>query len=92
MKLPDNPPAVLIRPTPSRAIRTVVALIWTAAVIVLITADASSKIAASRGRRQRLLNWKLRRALALPYFFRSTTRESRVRKPATFKMPRRSGS
>ena len=41
---------------------------------------------------QRLLNWKLRRALALPYFLRSTTRESRVRKPATFRMPRRSGS
>ena len=40
----------------------------------------------------RLLNWKLRRAFALPYFLRSTTRESRVRKPATFRMPRRSGS
>ncbi len=31
--------------------------------------------------RQRLENWKLRRALALPYFLRSTTRLSRVRKP-----------
>jgi hopanoid biosynthesis associated protein HpnK len=41
---------------------------------------------------QRLLNWKLRRAFALPYFLRSTTRLSRVRKPATFRMPRRSGS
>ena len=29
---------------------------------------------------------------SLPYFLRSTTRESRVRKPATFRMPRRSGS
>jgi hypothetical protein len=41
---------------------------------------------------QRLLNWKLRRAFALPYFFRSTARESRVRNPATFRMPRKSGS
>ena len=40
----------------------------------------------------RLLNWKLRRALALPYFLRSTTRLSRVRKPASFSTPRRSGS
>src|ERR1700687_2935487 len=30
---------------------------------------------------QRLENWKDRRALARPYFLRSTTRESRVRKP-----------
>src|SRR3954463_8161765 len=42
--------------------------------------------------RQRLENWKLRRALALPYFLRSTTRESRVRKPAFLSVPRRSGS
>jgi hypothetical protein len=41
---------------------------------------------------QRLLNWKLRRAFMRPYFLRSTTRGSRVRKPATFRMPRRSGS
>ena len=34
-----------------------------------------------RKKRQRLLNWKLRRALALPYFLRSTSRSSRVRKP-----------
>ncbi len=40
----------------------------------------------------RLLNWKLLRALALPYFLRSTVRESRVRKPATLRMARRSGS
>ncbi len=31
-------------------------------------------------------------ALALPYFFRSTTRLSRVRKPAAFKAPRSAGS
>lgn len=30
----------------------------------------------------RLENWKRRRAPAWPYFFRSTSRESRVRKPA----------
>ena len=41
---------------------------------------------------QRLLNWKLRRAFILPYFLRSTARESRVRKPAIFRMPRSSGS
>lgn len=41
---------------------------------------------------QRLLNWKERRALARPYFLRSTTRESRVRKPAAFRMPRSVGS
>jgi hypothetical protein len=41
---------------------------------------------------QRLENWKLLRALALPYFFRSTTRLSRVRKPAAFRAPRRAGS
>jgi hypothetical protein len=28
----------------------------------------------------------------LPYFFRSTTRLSRVRKPAAFSAPRRAGS
>src|SRR4029450_12299933 len=33
---------------------------------------------------QRFENWKLRRAPALPYFLRSTTRESRVRKPPCF--------
>ena len=32
-------------------------------------------------RSQRFENWKLRRALRLPYFLRSTTRASRVRKP-----------
>src|SRR5213083_1577893 len=42
--------------------------------------------------RQRLENWKLRRALALPYFLRSTTRLSRVRKPPRLSTPRRSGS
>ena len=58
---------------------------------VSATRPAPSMDAAAR-RNYRLLNWKLRRALALPYFLRSTTRESRVRKPATFRMPRRSGS
>ena len=41
---------------------------------------------------QRLENWKLRRAFILPYFLRSTTRESRVRKPPRLSAPRRSGS
>ena len=41
---------------------------------------------------QRFENWKLRRALALPYFFRSTARLSRVRKPACFTAVRRAGS
>ena len=38
------------------------------------------------------VNWKERRALARPYFFRSTTRESRVRKPPRLRAPRKSGS
>jgi hypothetical protein len=41
---------------------------------------------------QRFENWKLRRALALPYFLRSTTRGSRVRKPSRFTVVRRPGS
>ena len=41
---------------------------------------------------QRLENWKLRRALALPYFLRSTMRESRVRNPRIFKAGRLVGS
>src|SRR5262249_11730024 len=41
---------------------------------------------------QRFENWKLRRALARPYFLRSTTRGSRVRKPPRLSAPRRSGS
>ena len=41
---------------------------------------------------QRLENWKLRRAFARPYFLRSTTRESRVRKPPLFSTGRRPGS
>jgi hypothetical protein len=40
----------------------------------------------------RFENWKLRRALALPYFLRSTTRLSRVRKPPCFKTGRSPGS
>ena len=41
---------------------------------------------------QRLENWKLRRAFALPYFLRSTTRLSRVRKPPFLSTVRRAGS
>src|SRR6266516_814100 len=41
---------------------------------------------------QRLENWNERRALARPYFLRSTTRESRVRKPLLLSTGRRSGS
>ena len=41
---------------------------------------------------QRFENWKLRRALRLPYFLRSTTRESRVKKPAAFRGVRSTGS
>ncbi len=41
---------------------------------------------------QRLENWKRRRAPARPYFLRSTTRLSRVRKPLCFMALRRSGS
>ncbi len=41
---------------------------------------------------QRFENWKLFRAFALPYFLRSTTRLSRVRKPAAFSAARRPGS
>ncbi len=43
-------------------------------------------------RDQRLENWNERRAFALPYFLRSTTRLSRVRKPPRLSAPRRSGS
>src|SRR3954466_11511617 len=42
--------------------------------------------------RQRLENWNERRAFARPYFLRSTTRLSRVKKPPRFSAPRRSGS
>lgn len=45
-----------------------------------------------RPKDQRLENWNDRRAFALPYFFRSTTRLSRVRKPAALSAPRRPGS
>ena len=41
---------------------------------------------------QRFENWKLRRAFARPYFLRSTTRLSRVRKPLCFKSGRSAGS
>ncbi len=41
---------------------------------------------------QRFENWKLRRALARPYFLRSTTRLSRVRKPPFLSGERSSGS
>ncbi len=42
--------------------------------------------------RQRFENWKLRRALARPYFLRSTTRLSRVRNPPCFSSARSAGS
>src|SRR3546814_20736727 len=41
---------------------------------------------------QRFENWKLLRALARPYFLRSTVRLSRVRKPSFFTALRRAGS
>ena len=41
---------------------------------------------------QRLENWKLARALRWPYFLRSTTRKSRVRKPSFFSVGLSSGS
>ena len=41
---------------------------------------------------QRFENWKLRRAFILPYFLRSTTRLSRVRKPPFLSTGRNSGS
>src|SRR6185369_1980214 len=41
---------------------------------------------------QRFENWKDLRALARPYFLRSTTRGSRVRKPAALTALRRAGS
>jgi hypothetical protein len=41
---------------------------------------------------QRFENWKLARALRWPYFLRSTTRASRVRKPSFFNAGRSSGS
>src|SRR5690606_8037830 len=44
------------------------------------------------GKDQRLENWKERRALARPYFLRSTTRLSRVRNPPFLSTPRSSGS
>jgi hypothetical protein len=44
------------------------------------------------GNRQRFENWNDRRALALPYFLRSTTRLSRVRKPPRLRTLRNSGS
>jgi hypothetical protein len=40
----------------------------------------------------RFENWKERRAFARPYFLRSTTRLSRVRKPSFFRAERSSGS
>ena len=49
-------------------------------------------VAAGREGRQRFENWKLRRALRRPYFLRSTTRGSRVRKPWPFRVLRSAGS
>src|SRR5690606_7361866 len=45
-----------------------------------------------RRKNQRFENWKLFRALARPYFLRSTTRLSRVRKPAALTIGRSAGS
>ena len=53
---------------------------------------ASSEAKAMIDVDQRFENWNERRAFALPYFLRSTTRESRVRKPPFFSTPRSSGS
>jgi hypothetical protein len=51
------------------------------------------KIAANQVTKpQRFENWNERRAFARPYFLRSTTRESRVRKPPFFRTLRSSGS
>ena len=44
--------------------------------------EEQSRAAEPPVRAQRLENWKLRRALRLPYFLRSTLRESRVNPPA----------
>src|SRR5690606_25051698 len=51
-----------------------------------------SPLAVRVAARQRFENWKLRRALARPYFLRSTTRGSRVRKPAALSAGRTCGS
>src|SRR3954447_21778845 len=56
-------------------------------------AEISAALPVSRKERdQRFENWKLRRALARPYFLRSTVRLSRVRKPARLTGVRRIGS
>src|SRR5690606_36076088 len=56
-------------------------------------ADPKARFSVFETRRdQRLENWKLRRALARPYFFRSTVRLSRVRKPPFFSTARKLGS
>ena len=47
---------------------------------------------AKRNADQRFENWNERRALARPYFLRSTTRGSRVRKPPRLSAARKSGS
>src|SRR3546814_17765959 len=56
------------------------------------TRDALRKPGRVCWKAYRFENWKLRRAFALPYFLRSTTRGSRVRKPAPFSAGRRGGS
>ncbi len=55
-------------------------------------AAAAFGVARHLGRTQRFENWKLRRAFLWPYFLRSTTRASRVRKPSFFSSGRRPGS
>src|SRR3954447_12767507 len=56
-------------------------------------AEISAALPVSRKERdQRFENWKLRRALARPYFLRSTVRLSRVRNPAALTGARSTGS
>jgi hypothetical protein len=64
---------------------------------MLITKEKGGRVAAlilekSFVKAQRFENWKLRRAFFLPYFLRSTTRGSRVKKPSFLRTDRRSGS
>ena len=63
------------------------------AILHTLRAHQGDAVAAiRRDAAQRFENWNDRRALALPYFLRSTTRESRVRKPPCLSTPRNSGS
>src|SRR5580692_1759048 len=61
---------------------------------VFLALSAHSRVSGNERREThyRFENWKLLRALALPYFLRSTTRESRVTKPPRLSTLRSSGS